>query len=211
MNSASTRPRRHWLGVVALSVASGAAGWALKQPGHDSRVPAPAAIADARVANVTRPSISRVPDAAIRSTVPDVAYQAAIDSAVVDIESSCEPADEDVGVVDATLLERTVAEGTESERQAALTRALQAGIDLPRELLRVTYGSDPSESVRLLAFTTYVDAVSDNRVEVRAALESGAYNDSPAVQAEAQRRLAELDSYERALAETPPQAAMNRM
>jgi hypothetical protein len=59
--------------------------------------------------------------------------------------------------------------------------------------------------VRLLAFTAYVDSVSDDRAEARLALESGVYNGSSAVQAEAQRRLAELEQYERVLAGTPPQ------
>jgi len=51
--------------------------------------------------------------------------------------------------------------------------------------------------VRLLAFGIV------DRAEVRLALESGVYNGSSAVQAEAQRRLAELEQYERVLAETP--------
>jgi hypothetical protein len=52
---------------------------------------------------------------------------------------------------------------------------------------------------------TYVDAISDDRTEVRAALQDGSYNGSAAVQAESQRRLAELEQLERMLAEAPPQ------
>jgi hypothetical protein len=193
----------------------------------------PTDLADARVATVPRAPAAGGPGAAIqpfadgtvsvhvdrvavgwlllelgsRGAVPEAAGPDATDGTVVVSESSCEPADEDPGV-DAEVLERTLAEGTESERHGALTQALQAGIELPPELLRQTYGSDPSESVRLLAFTTYVDAVSDDRAEVRAALESGAYNGSSAVQAEAHRRLAELEQYERMLVETPPQGQL---
>jgi hypothetical protein len=105
----------------------------------------------------------------------------------------------------AEVLTQTLAEGSESERYAALMRLLEAGVDLPPELLRQTYESNPSERVRLLAFSTYVDSVSDRRTEVRAALQSGLYDGSSAVQAEAQRRLAELERFERVLSETPPQ------
>jgi hypothetical protein len=220
-----------WFGVAALAVASGTAGWALGRQGHDGRDPAPAHMVHAYVATVLRAPAAGGPGAAIQSfadgtisvhvdhvavgwlllelgsrgAVPDAAGPDATDGTVVVSESSCEPAEEDGGVVDTEFLERTLAEGTESERQAALTQALQAGIELEPEVLRQTYGSDPSESVRLLAFTTYVDTVSDDRAEVRAALQSGASNGSPAVQAEAQRPLAELEQYERAPAETPPQ------
>ena len=118
-------------------------------------------------------------------------------------ESSCEPSDEGSGLVDVALLERTLREGTETERLAALTEALQSGFNLPPRLLQQTYVNDLAESVRLLAFEAYVDSISDDRGEVRATLESGVYDMSAAVQAESRRRLAELEQYERMLAAAP--------
>ena len=59
--------------------------------------------------------------------------------------------------------------------------------------------------MRLLAFKAYVDAISDDRREVRALLESGAYDRSVAVQAESRRRLAELEQFELMLAAAPSQ------
>ena len=120
--------------------------------------------------------------------------------------ASCEPADEDTGVLDIALLERTLTEGTETERHAALTEALQSESDVPPQLLQQTYVTDLSESVRLLAFKAYVDAISDDRAEVRNLLESGIYDMSAAVEAESRRRLAELERFELMLAEAPPQS-----
>jgi hypothetical protein len=225
MNYAFRRLRHRWFGVVAVAVASGTAGWALGQ-GHDEGRPAPVDSADARAAAVapvpaahrSDPEIWSFADGTIsvhvdrvaigwlmseltrKGGVPEVSGPVAADDTVAVSDPSCEPADGGADDVDAERLERTLVEGTESERYAALTHALQAGVDLPPALLRQTYGSDPSESVRLLAFTTYVDSVSDDRTEVRAALQSGLYDSSSAMQAEAQRRLAELEQYERALA-----------
>ena len=59
--------------------------------------------------------------------------------------------------------------------------------------------------MRLLALTTYVDSVADDRSSVRSALESAVQDPSTAVQTEARRRLAELDQVERMLAESLPQ------
>ena len=52
--------------------------------------------------------------------------------------------------------------GTDSERHAALTKALQYDIELPPDLLINAYVNDPSDDVRLLAFTTYIDSQSDD-------------------------------------------------
>jgi hypothetical protein len=192
-----------WFGVAALAVTSGAAGWALGQGGHDGPEPATAHVVDPYVATVPRSPQAREP--AVQA-FPYETRTVDTDDTVVASEPSCEVAAEDTGVLDMELLERTLTEGTESERHAALTHALEAGGgDLPPELLQRIYESDPSEAVRVLAFTTYVDSVSDNRAEARFALESGLYDASSAVQVEAQRRLAELEQFERALSEIPPQ------
>ena len=123
----------------------------------------------------------------------------------VPYESTRETADETAAVVDVKLLERTLMGGTDSERHAALVRALEAGMELPPQFLWQTYASDPSERVRLLALTTYVDSASDDRASVRSALESAVQDPNTAVQTEARRRLAELDQFERMLAESLPQ------
>jgi hypothetical protein len=102
---------------------------------------------------------------------------------------------------------RAVSEGAESERLAALNMALQEDIELAPEVLQRAYESDPSESIRLLAFTTFVDSVSDDATLVRDTLQSAMLNDSSSVQAEAQRRLQQLDEYEMAVAQTPPQVS----
>jgi len=176
--------RHRSLGVAILMVVSGASGWALGRA-HDTREPEPARSLEVRVATVPPRSATRRLDAGTQM----------LSDTTMMSELSC--ADEDPGVVHAELLERTLIEGTERERHGALTRALQTGIELPLELLQQTFLSDPSEDVRLLAFTTYVDAVSDDRPEVRKVLENGVYNDSSAVRAEALRRLDELERYER--------------
>ena len=204
MNSAPGWVWHRWFGVAVLVATAGAAGWALGPRPRDARDPAPADIADARVATLSHAPARREPRAAIPS-LPDATGDVYPDKTTAASEPSGEPADGDSGVVDIDALTRTLADGTESERYAALTQALQAGIDVPAELLQQTYGSDLSESVRLLALEAYVDSVSDDRDQVRLALQSALYDGSSAVQAEAQRRLSELERYESLLAETSPQ------
>jgi hypothetical protein len=201
MNSTSGRAWRRRLAVAVLAATSGVAGWALGLHGYGGRGPVPAGGVDAPVARALSASSVRWADAAMGSIADG--------SASVDVENavpgsiSCEPSDADA--VDVEVVKRTLTEGTESERYAALTEALAAGIDLPPELLWQTYVSDLSASVRLLAFTTYVDSMSDDRAEVRAALQSAGYDGDSAVRNEAQRRLGELDQYERMLAEARAQ------
>mgnify|MGYP006371363433 CR=1 FL=1 len=106
----------------------------------------------------------------------ELSYVVADEETMAGAETSCEPADEGAGVLDVALLERMLTEGIETERYAALTKALQSEFDLPPQLLRQTYVSDLSESVRLLAFNAYVDSISDEipepRVRNRASISS---------------------------------------
>jgi hypothetical protein len=102
--------------------------------------------------------------------------------------------------IDAEDLATAFTIGTDSERHAALTKALQYDIELPPDLLINAYVNDPSDDVRLLAFTTYIDSVSDDVELVRAALQSATNNTSPIVQAEAYRRLDDLARYESGMA-----------
>jgi hypothetical protein len=230
MNSVSRWRWRRSFGVAALAVTSGAAGWTLGHHGHNEPDQTPANVAGAPATTVPRSPEAHGAGAAIETSAdgtvsihvdpvsadgllselgrhgaePPGAGAPTIDGTTTVSDFSCEAADEKFDIVNVEVLTQTLAQGSESERYAALTRVLEAGIDLPPELLRHTYASDPSERVRLLAFTTYVDSVSDDRAGARAALESGASNDSSVVQTEAQRRLAQLEQFERMLAETPP-------
>jgi hypothetical protein len=203
MKTALRRARQRWLGVAALVVTSGATGWAIGQA-REAHDPASAHTADWRVDAVAHPSATRGTVASIE-TFADGNRSVHADS--VASEMSCPPADENPTAGNAERLERTLVEGTDNERYDALTQALQTGVELPMELLQQVSLSDPSEEVRLLAFTTYIDAVSDDRAEARAALESGIYNDHSAVRAEALRRLDELERYERMLAEAQSPSA----
>src|SRR5262245_52043014 len=196
MNFAFQWARHRWVGVAALAVTSGAAGWTLGSA-QDARDAAAAEVADGCAQRVPHTSASSEPNALIEAFADR--SPSAPDRVVGQVPR--EPADEDSAAIDVDLLGQTVIEGTDRERHSALTRALQTGIELPPELLQQTFLSDPSEDVRLLAFTTYVDASSDDRVQVRAILENGVYNDSSAVRAEALRRLEELERYERTLAQ----------
>jgi hypothetical protein len=116
----------------------------------------------------------------------------------------CEPEGE-VGEAEQDQLQRAMLAGTDAERFDALQRLLSAGIEVPADQLLNMYTADPSEDVRLLAFTAYVEAVSSDPEAVRAALLSGTVNSSVAVQAEARARLADFASYQEQVAAAPPE------
>lgn len=207
MNAASGRVWRRGFAVVALALASGGAGWVLGQRGHEGLEPASADGATAHVATMSWASETRA--SAITDSFGEQAVLVefiAEQGTTSGSGASCEPADESTDVLDVALLKRTLAEGTETDRRAALTAALQLESDVPPRLLQQTYVTDLSESVRLLAFKAYVDSISDDRSEVRSMLESGVYDMSEAVQAESRRRLAELERFEQMLAAAPPQS-----
>jgi hypothetical protein len=130
---------------------------------------------------------------------------ASASSAEPDGCEAAEPAE--LGPQELEALHRNLRQGSDAERRAALVRASAAGVELAPPLLRQLFESDPSEAVRLQAFTAYLDAVVDDPAALRAALESGAYNHSVAVQQEARRRAAELAAMEQAVAATPAQGA----
>jgi len=206
MSAASTRVWPRGFVVAAIALAAGGAGWVLGQREPDHRDPASADGVATRVA--TLPWASETRAAAVTDSSDDQAVTADVvgdGNTTSGAGASCAPADEDTGVLDIALLERKLAEGIEAERLAALTEALQSESDVPPQLLQQAYVTDLAESVRLLAFKAYVDAIADDRTEVRNTLESGIYDISAAVQAESRRRLAELDRFELMLAEAPPQ------
>jgi hypothetical protein len=135
------------------------------------------------------------------ATWPPGRERATASAAVVDADSGEPSAAEQARLLGA------LREGAESERHAALVAAQQHGVDVPAELLRRTFESATSDSLRMLAFTSYLDEVSGDGEAVRAVLQSASYNQSAAVQAEARRRLAEFERFESARAAIPAQAA----
>lgn len=138
--------------------------------------------------------LSRMPTAAPVTSIPDPVTCKAADPGELSPQQQ------------AALL-RNLHQGSDAERQAALVRAGDAGVVLPPQLLRQLFESDPSEAVRLLAFTAYLDAVADDLVTLRAALESGTYNQSEAVQQVARRYANERAAAEDAVASTPARGA----
>lgn len=207
MSVASNCAWRRRLAVAALALVSGTAGWVLGHQGHDSRESASANQVATHVAAVSPALETRVGGATAESASDKAVpvHLVADDETTVVSESSCELADDGAGFLDVALLERALTEGTETERHAALTEALQSGFNLPPRLLQQTYVNDLSESVRLLAFKAYADSIADDRRKVRDTLESGVYDMSAAIQAESRRRLAELEQFELMLAAAPSQ------
>ena len=80
------------------------------------------------------------------------------------------PATADPGPEVQDRLLQTVRTGSEPERFAALTRALENGVDVPADVLFDTFNAALSDRLDLLAFSTYVDAASGNITSAREAL-----------------------------------------
>lgn len=226
---------KEYFGFTLVAAVSGASGWLLNGQWHDAQVAdtPPAVRPDAtRVAGTPPPAgavglpIRFHPDGRVslhldhvpldwvlqelerrppRQEVRSLAGTSAASSAEPVVCEAAEPAE--LSPQEQAALQRNLRQGSDAERQAALARANEAGVELPPALLRQLFESDPSEAVRLLAFTTYLDAVADDPAALRAALESGAYNHSAAVQQEARRRAGEWAALEEAVAATPAQGA----
>ena len=180
----------HWVGVIVIATLAAASGWTLgrqQDPG----------VVD--VEDRTSSDLGGSPEP------PRLMAQSPDQSGVVSDRTQVEPnapaheSDEAPARINAEDLATALTRGTDSERHAALTKALQYDIALPPDLLINAYVNDPSDEVRLLAFTTYIDSQSDVEV-IRSALRSAMNNTSPIVQAEAQRQFDELTSYEAAVA-----------
>lgn len=226
---------KEWFGFALVAAVSGASGWLLSGQWHDARVadappagrPDAAPLAGLRAAaGAAGLPIQFHPDGRVslhldhapldwvlqelergQPRLParlPVGASAASSSEPVGCEAA-EPAQ--LSPQEQAALQRNLRQGSDAERQAALVRASEAGVELPPALLRQLFESDPSEAVRLLAFTTYLDAVADDPAALRAALESGTYNHSAAVQQEARRRASEWASMEDTVAATPVQGA----
>jgi hypothetical protein len=85
----------------------------------------------------------------------------------------------------------------EQERLDALARAREAGQRLPDETLQGLMASDPSESVRMEAFESYMEGRSGSLEEIRAALQAALRLPDPALQARAREQLDELEDADR--------------
>jgi hypothetical protein len=88
---------------------------------------------------------------------------------------------------------RTLREGNDAERLAALQEADSVGATLPADLLQQFIDSDPSDQVRLQAFKAYVDKRSNDADAVAKVLDAGRYNQSAAVREESSKRLEMFD------------------
>lgn len=220
---------KEWFGFALVAAVSGAAGWLLSGQWHAAQVAdapgaarldgAPRAGSGAAAAPIQvhadgRVSLhlDRVPvEWALaelerrqpRQTSRPHAGGPAASGAEPVVCEAAEPAE--LGPRELEALQRNLRQGSDAERQAALVQAREAGVDLPPALLRQLFESDPSDAVRLQAFTSYLDAVADDPATLRAALESGSYNHSAAVQQEARRRAREWAEMEDAVAATPAQ------
>lgn len=188
----------HWLGVVVISTLAAVSGWAVGRQ-HQDNV---SGLEKEQFVDQERSAVAPHPVANSTEYSAEVTDRTTTEGVELDHGSS-----ETQAHVSLESFATEFSNGTDGERLAALTQALQYGIEIQPQLLIDAYLNDPSEDVRLLAFTTYVDSVSDEVEVVRAALQSATNNTSPIVQAEADRRLAELTNYEAAVAATIAQDA----
>lgn len=85
--------------------------------------------------------------------------------------------------------------------QAQLAETLRNAPD-EGTALRALYQSDATDEMRLLAFETHLGTVSGDRAQLRQVLEAASRSRSAVVQAEAKRRLDELNDNERLNAST---------
>jgi hypothetical protein len=95
--------------------------------------------------------------------------------------------------------------GTEPERFAALSRAVETGLVLPASDLIEVFQGDESDRVALLAFSSHVDSVAEDAGAAREALARGLESGNAAVREDATRRMIEMDSLARVQARTPAQ------
>jgi len=173
-------------GIVMVAIAAAGCGWIV---GRLQTAPA-ASVAEPdggteSAALATRHIATHVP-------VADVDHRAAAAIPAASDAGGGNPP----GGLDPELLAASLAGGTDAQRLAALTTALEYDVELPAERLIAAYEHDASDQVRLLAFTTYVDTLATQVDAARAAMQAATGNTSDVVRMEAARRLAELAAYE---------------
>ncbi len=129
--------------------------------------------------------------AALRTTSVDTSIAPSSSGPVLD-EAITDPSAKAFTVDEAVTALRN---GSEPEQFDALTRAVQAGLDtdLPPRVLAATFQAGASDRLAMLAFSTYVDAVANDRDKARAAIGLGMESSSASVREDAARRMAELD------------------
>jgi len=224
---------REWAGLVILIAVSGTVGWVARSLWHDfqhvtfrAAVPAAGSVEPLASGAPAAPPQSvmmlddghvsiHVDNAPIVWLLQELDRQGAQLSAAVPVPPedlagstpllSSAPDAARPDSADRAHLAGTLGVGTEDDQYESLTQALQLGIELPADLLRQAFETGPSERVRLLAFTTYVDGLTSEVESVREALTSGTFSTSAAVQAEARKRLEEFERYQELIAATPPQ------
>jgi hypothetical protein len=217
--------RSRWVGIAAALATASVLGWVVdalwrESPAAPSQRQAPAQRTPT-VLTSARPTVTVLGDGMVsihvdRTSVAWLLRElerqgARLPSAAQEIPAgttSLASGESDAAEPDSSESDRLVialSNGTEDDRQAAIRRARDQSIDLPAGLLRQTFETDSSESVRVLAFTTYIDTAMSDAESIREALTSGTFNSSAAVQAEARKRLTEFEIYQELVAATPPQ------
>jgi hypothetical protein len=186
----------HSIGVVVITTVATASGWALGW--HYARD-------DAQVGERTASNYKRSAEPAHLIALSPVQSGVETDRTRSELEEQKLRSDEFDARLSPEYLATQLTQGTDHQRLAAITTALQNGVELPPDLLINAYFNDASDEVRLLAFTTYIDSMSDDVELVRSALQVATNNSSSTVQAEALRRLNELTAYEAAMAEAAAQ------
>lgn len=170
-----------FLVTIAAATAAGFGGGLLARP--------PAAPADSSAAAVA--AESGAPAARLFPTALPAAAGVP-GSAALDAPANRRSADALVAVIRS---------GGDDRRLEALETALESAVELPDGLLVSVYEQPGSEALRKLAFETHIDAIASDVEAARAAMQSAAASDSPAVQAEAYARLDLLAAYEANVAE----------
>jgi hypothetical protein len=182
---------QHWVGVIVIAAFAAACGWASTR------------LHDGEIAEVeTRASANHdcsVSPARVAASSPGNYGDESVQTHL-EYDEPAQPPRQGTSPLSEDDLAIAIADGTESERLAALTKALQHDIELRADVLIQAYTNDVSDDVRLLAFTTYIDSVSDDVEVVRAALQAATNNTSSIIQAEAYRRLDDLARYEAGMA-----------
>jgi len=98
---------------------------------------------------------------------------------------------------DAALLVRTIEQGGDDARIAALLRARGDGVPVPEPVLRSVLETAPSDRARLVALDSWLEMRAGDPMAERAALEAALLVPHEAVQREARQRLDDLNETER--------------
>jgi len=204
--------------MVVITLVSGVAGYALRQPDpvpvvapHNVQAspagstsnspPAPPLIAVASDGNVTL----RVDQQPLEWVLEQIAAQGGnvkvtATAAAVRQPSLAAPSCPEVTAaarVDSAKLLREIQQGSEEQRVEGLLDARSAGVYVPDATLKTLFETDASERVRLHAFEAYLERQTGDNAAQRRTLEAALLIPSPVIQREAKARLDELNDMER--------------